>query len=115
MLGNYLLFDGEKFPNPITPSMSAKTIENVNTSEAGTDLVVVVRPAKRSWSFTFNLSSRRRDIIREICKKESVTMTYMGTSYSVRVRDFTERLVSGSEWIATTEGLYEVTVKVTEF
>lgn len=115
MLGKYLYFDGEQFPNPITPDMSIKTIENVSTSEAGSDLVVVVRPAKRSWNFKFNLSSRRRDILKAVCLKESVTMNYMNNSYQVRVRDFTERLISGSEWISTTEGLYEVSVKVTEF
>ena len=42
-------------------------------------------------------------------------MFYMGSTYTVRVRDFQERLVANSEWVANTDGLYEVTVKVTEF
>ena len=115
MLGYYLKFNNEAFPNPITPTMQSKTIENVNQSEAGTDLVCIVRASKKSWSFKFNLSSKKRDILRTICEQESTSMTYMGTTYTVRVRDPQERLVQNSEWAANTDGLYEVTVKVTEF
>ncbi len=115
MLGEYLLFNEEQFPNPITPSMSSKTIENVSTSEAGTDLVCVVRQAKHSWSFSFNLSNEKKEILRNLCKLESVTMSYMGLTYTVRVRDYQEKLVEGSEWVAIVNGLYEVSVNVTEF
>lgn len=115
MLGYYLYFNNEAFPNPITPTMSSKTLENVNTSEAGTDLVCIIRPSKKSWSFKFNLSSKTRDILKALCADESTSMTYMGTTYTVRVRDFQERLVPNSEWAVNTNGLFEVTVKVTEF
>lgn len=115
MLGYYLKFNNEAFPNPITSSKSSKTIENVNQSEAGTDLVCVVRPSKLSWNFKFNLSSAKRDILESLCSDESTQMFYMGSTYTVRVRDFQERLVANSEWVANTDGLYEVTVKVTEF
>jgi hypothetical protein len=115
MLGYYLKFNNVEFPNPNTPSMSSKTLENVSTSEAGTDLVCVIRPSKKSWSFSFNLSSYKRDILKALCQQESVTMTYMGTDYTVRVRDYTEKLVQDSEWVSTSEGLYQVSVKVTEF
>lgn len=115
MLGYYLKFNNEDFPNPITPTMSSKTLENVNTSEAGTDLVCIIRPSKKSWSFKFNLSSGKRDILRSLCEDESTEMTYMGSTYTVRVRDFQERLVQNSEWVRNTDGLYEVSVKVTEF
>ena len=115
MLGYYLKFNGESFPNPKTPSRSQKTIENVSQSEAGTDLVCVVRAAKNSWSFTFDLSSMKRDILKTICQQEQTTMTYMGNTYTVRVRDFQEKLVENSEWVARSEGLYTCSVKVTEF
>ena len=55
MLGKYLKFNGVDFPNPITPTKTSQTIENVSQSEAGTDLVVVVRASKKTWNFTFNL------------------------------------------------------------
>ena len=115
MLGYYLKFNGEAFPNPITPTMSSKTLENVTQSEAGTDLVCVIRSSKKSWSFKFNLSSYKRDILKALCQAETTTMLYMGTSYTVRIRDYQEKLVQNSEWCDTSEGLYEVSVKVTEF
>lgn len=115
MLGDYLKFNSFTFPNPITPTKSSKTLENVATSEAGTDLVCIIRPSKKSWSFKFNLSSAKRDILEALCQAESTQMYYMGTTYTVRVRDFQERLVQGSEWVSASEGLYECSVKVTEF
>lgn len=115
MLGNYLTFNSTSFPNPITPTMSSKTIENVVQSEAGTDLVCVIRPSKKSWNFVFRLSSLKRDFLKALCEDETTTMVYMGTTYTVRVRDFVEKLAQGSEWVTTSEGLYECSVKVTEF
>ena len=115
MLGNYLTFNNETFPNPVTPSKSSKTIENVAQSEAGTDLVVVVRPSKNSWNMLFRLSKAKKDILEALCKDEQTTMVYMGTTYTVRVRDYTEKLVEGSEWCSSVDGLYECSVKVTEF
>lgn len=115
MLGYYLKFNNVEFPNPLPPSMSVKAIEKVNTSEAGTDLVVVVRPAKRSWSFTFQLSYQKKELLRQICMYEQIPMTYMGNTYTVRVRDFTEKLVEGSEWLRDLNGLYECSVNVTEY
>lgn len=115
MLGNYLAFNGVEFPNPLPPTMQIKTIENVNTSEAGTDLVVVVRPAKRSWSFNFNLSYTKKELLRQYCTREKVNMTYMGNTYVVRLRDFSEKLVEGSEWLRSVDGLYECSVNATEF
>ena len=115
MLGKYLSFDGIEFPNPITPTMSSKTIENVATSEAGSDLVSIIRNSKKTWSFNFNLSSAKRDIIKALCTNELTTMVYMGSSYTVRIRDYQEQLIEGSEWVSTSEGLYQVSVKVTEY
>lgn len=115
MLGKYLKFNNETFPNPITPSMSSKTIENVSQSEAGTDLVCVVRASKKSWPFSFNLSKGKRDILEALCEYESTQMTYMGKTYTVRVRNFKDKLVEGSEWLPSVDGLYECSVDVTEF
>lgn len=115
MLGYYLEFNNEAFPNPITPTMSSKTLENVSTSEAGTDLVTIIRSSKKSWSFSFNLTSAKRDILKGLCQQESTTMTYMGVNYTVRVRNYQEKLVENSEWVDRSEGLYQCSVSVTEF
>jgi hypothetical protein len=95
--------------------MASKTLENVSTSEAGTDLVCVIRPSKHSWSFKFTLTSGKRDIIKDLCKAEYTSMYYMGTTYTVRLRDYQEKLIDRSEYDTRTDGLYEVSVKVTEF
>lgn len=115
MLNNYLKFNSETFPNPITPQKTSKTIENVFQSEAGTDLVCMVRPSKLSWSFKFNLSSAKKAILEALTHDESTQMFYMGNTYTVRVRDYQEKLVEGSEYVSTSEGLYECSVKITEF
>lgn len=115
MLGNYLQFNNEVFPNPIKPSMSSKVIENVSQSESGGDLVCIVRSSKKTWSFKFNLSPYRKEILKSLCAAESVTMLYQGNSYTVRLRDYSESLVEGSEWLSTTEGLFECSCKVTEY
>lgn len=115
MLGYYLLFNGTQFPNPITPSMQSKTLENVSRSESGTDLVVVVRPSKKSWTFSFNLTPYTKETLMGLCEDESTTMVYMGVTYKVRVRNYKEKLVEGSEWSSAVNGLYECSVDVTEF
>lgn len=115
MLGYYLKFNGEYFPNPSSVTMTSQTIENVSQSEAGTDLVTMVRASKKSWNMNFNLSSRTKETLKGLCLLENVTMIYMGSSYTVRIRDFNEQLVPNSEWADNTEGLFTVSVKVMEF
>lgn len=115
MLANYLKFNNEVFPNPLTPTMQSKTIENVSQSESGGDLVCVVRSSKKFWSFKFKLSPLKKEVLRGLCEAESVTMLYMGNTYTVRLRDYQEKLVEGSEWLSTTNGLFECSCKVTEF
>lgn len=115
MLGYYLKFNNASFPNPVSVTMNSKTLENVSQSESGTDLVCVVRPAKKSWLFSFNLTSRTKEILKGLCADEQTSMYYMGDTYTVRLRDFQEKLVQDSEWVDTSEGLYQVTVKATEF
>ena len=117
MLGNYLLFNGTQFPNPLPQSTGrSRTIENVSESEAGTDLVVMTRGSKKSWNMSFNLTASKKEFLEELCSDERTTMIYMGRTYTVRVRDFSESLVEGSEWLhAAPNGLYTCSVTVTEY
>ena len=115
MLGYYLKFNGADFPNPASVSMTSDMIENVSQSEAGTDLVTMVRPSKKTWNFTFNLSSAKKDVLKGLCLLEYVTMVYMGTTYTVRLRGYQDNLVENSEWAANTDGLFTVSVKAMEF
>lgn len=115
MLGDYLKFNNVTFPKPIAPTMASKTLENVSTSEAGTDLVCVIRASKKNWNFKFNLTSAKKDVIKALCAEESVSMYYMGNTYIVRLRDYSERFIDGSEYLDRTNGLFEVSVKAVEF
>lgn len=116
MLGYYLSFDGSQFPNPLPSSRRrSEVVETVNRSEAGTDLVVMTRSAKRTWNFDFALSNHYRRILENLSKEEQVTMTYMGYTYIVRVRDYSEQLIEGSEWSSESNGLYNCSVTVTEY
>jgi hypothetical protein len=115
MLGNYLTFNDISFPNPINTSKTSKTLENVNQSEAGTDLVCVIRASKLYWGMSFNLTSAKKEILEQLCQDESTVMTYMGKTYTVRVRNYKEKLVEGSEWLSSIDGLFECSVDVTEY
>lgn len=115
MLGNYLKFNSVDFPNPSSCSMTSSTIENVAQSEAGTDLVCVVRSSKKKWSMSFDLTSGKRDTLKALCQEESTQMYYMGTTYTVRVRDFKEQLAKDSEYVSRSEGLFKCSVSITEF
>lgn len=115
MLGNYLKFNTVQFPNPTNCTMTSSTIENVSQSEAGTDLVCVVRSSKKKWSMSFNLTSGKRDTLKSLAQAESTQMYYMGTSYNVRIRDFKEKLAKDSECVSRSEGLFECSVSITEF
>ena len=63
----------------------------------------------------FNLSPGKKAILESLCQDESTTMEYMNQTSTVRVRDYQESLVEGSEWLSSVDGLYECSVKVTEF
>jgi hypothetical protein len=115
MLQNYLKFNNVYFPNPVKSDSSQMTVEQVKQSEAGTDLVILVRASKLKWNFTFNLTPATRNLLKEICKRESVTMNYMNTDYTVRVRDYKETLQAGSEWSQDVDGLWVCTVTVTQY
>lgn len=115
MLGNYLKFNDEIFPNPVSSNKTSKTLENVSQSESGTDLVTVIRPSKLIWTFSFNLTPAKKNLLQEICEEESTSMFYQGKTYQVRVRDYSEQLVEGSEWLSAVDGLFSCSVKVTEF
>ena len=115
MLGEYLKFNNVEFPRPTSNSMSSKTIENVTQSEAGDDLVTMVRSSKKSWSFSFNLTSGKKDILEALCEDEYTMMYFCGRTYKVRVREFQQKLENGSEWLTRTDGLFTCSVKVTEY
>lgn len=115
MLGkNYLTIGNLPIPNPISTSISYKNIENINTSEAGTDLVNVTRLQKRTFKLTLNSSSFWLDKYITLCKVKQTVLTFREEEIDVRARLISADLVEDSANAVNTDGLYEVTIELTE-
>lgn len=50
--------DGVSIPNPQDLTVNYQTLETVQQSEAGTDLITVLRPQKRTITFTARCNSK---------------------------------------------------------
>lgn len=122
MLKDYpIKFNDETVPDPIKFDAEQSTIEQVNETEAGTDLIVVTRYGKMSYNCEFHCSSMwahkfamyaRADVIELSCY--DLLADGLATK-SVRLRDFRPSLVDNSRNVEGTNGLYRVTFKLEEF
>lgn len=115
MLGKYISFNGERFPNPVSYSASFGKISNVNQSESGKDLVKNKRLKKYTGNFTFNVSSYWKNKLSNVNLQPSVTLTVGSTSYNVRIEEYSEELVPYSELSDNTDGYWIVTFSAIEF
>lgn len=108
MLGKFLKINGETIPNPKEGgfSISPGFVENVNTSEAATDLVTVVRTSKPVFNMNFQLSSTWKAKLDAYSKLLSVTLTYNGQNYTGRLRAGSQSLVGNSAHTENTDGLW---------
>ena len=115
MLGNnFIKVNGEKLPNPRAMKWSNNPRETVQTSEAGTDIILPKRLDKRSATFTFQTTDRWRRKLEELCAEPTVILEYEGVSRQGRLRYNDATLLSGSEYVAGTNGLYTVKITFTE-
>ena len=116
MLGKrFLQINGTPIPNPVTnfsPSFTAD--ETITLSEAGTELGRVRRLDKRVFSGTWHLTSFWLKKFETWCMSNTVIVTYLGESYTCRMRDLNPRMIDHSEWVENTDGLWEVTPTLTE-
>ena len=110
MLGNgYLTFNNVVLPNPITEGENYDNLENINQSEAGDDLVNVVRLLKLSLPCKFNCSSYWKAQLLTLAALPSATLVYNSvTYYDVRFRITSCELVEDSELVKNTDGLWEI-------
>lgn len=87
MLGRkYIQIDGEALPTPATFSDESELLEEENLSEAGTDLVMIIRENKAVFSFTVQVSSRWRDKIKAYTRQATCSLTFDGQTYHGRLR-----------------------------
>lgn len=109
-------------PVPISWNETAEVVENVNTTEAGTDVVDILRTDKLTVNASFNVSSTWLATFKGWANSTSaltvkiydaVTDAYV-TRY-MRIRNFTNNLVENSDKTSGTIGLWNVTFDLIEF
>lgn len=112
---------GEVLPKPTQWDESWTVIENVNTSEAGTDLVNIVRQDKLSVSAQFQCTSR---LYHKLYTMSQQPYQYLQTydpltdatgNRKMRMRDFTASFQQYSDNVPNTTGLWVVGFSLTEF
>lgn len=124
MLKDYpILINGQAVPWPAAGTWTEEpgTVENVNTTEAGTDQVIVVRRNKFQASASWNLTSFWARRFRAFSLLDSVTVSVwdaLSGAYAVhtcRVTGFSAKLAEYSEQTAGTDGLWAVSLSLVEF
>lgn len=116
MLGKkYIKLNGIAIPNPVSNSIQYENVENVNTSEAGSDLINVSMLGKRRWNLTCNCSSYWKNIYEQLGLMLQTTMEIDDEEIDVRVRINSIDLVENSEHSQNTDGLWEVSLTISEF
>lgn len=105
-------FENVKFENVKSFSKSPETIENVNRSEDGHDLVEFVRAGKNNFSFSFTLTEYKAEVLKALCEYPSGTLKINSTSYEGRLRGFKADLIYLSQW--ATSNLYNCSCEFIE-
>lgn len=109
-------------PVPITWEETANVVENSNTTEAGTDIVDIMRVDKLTVTASFDVSSAWLTTFKGWANStskltvkiyDSVTDGYV-TRY-MRIRNFVSSLVQNSDKNSGTKGLWNVTFDLIEF
>ena len=109
-------------PVPISWNETAEIVENVNTTEAGTDVIDVLRVDKLSVNASFNVTSNWLMAFKGWANSTSAltvkiydpaTNAY-ATRY-MRIRNFAYSLVENSDRTAGTYGLWNLTFDLIEF
>ena len=116
--------DNVAIPNPQDLTVNYQTLETVQQSEAGTDLITVLRTQKRTISFTARCNSQMfYDYISENGQfyfgAGLKQVQFPNDWYSVlaRVRIKSAKMVQGSEDVdsfSTVKGLWEVGIEIIE-
>lgn len=94
-------FEEVEFQNVKAYSMNPETIENVNRSEDGTDLVEFVRAGKNNFSFSFTLTEKKAEVLKALCEYPSGYLEINNESYEGRLRNFKADLIYLSQWGTT--------------
>lgn len=114
------LFNQTEILWPLTWQEKFTEVENVQQSEAGTDIVAVTRSDKLSVSASFKVSPEWLAVFRAFKEEDSFTLSrFDGTTNgydtrTVRMRGFSQNRIRWSEE-ASDGGLWEVSFNLEEF
>lgn len=112
---NFFVVNGTVVLPPTSMTISTESIEDLNVSEAGTDLSVVTRLGKRVFDCSWEgVTGALADQLEGYANQASVTLTYDGTAYTCRARDFSRAMAKKSYLSATQKGYWTVTLKFTQ-
>lgn len=110
-----------KVPWPTKWQEKRTVVENIAQTEAGTDVVTVVRKRKLTISCAFKCSSNCAGLFTYLSLQNTVTVKAYDpvmndyVENQMRVRNFTSNLVENSEKTPDTHGLYEISFDLIEF
>ncbi len=116
MLGfDYLVFNSTTLPRAKSNKMKPAHIETIGTSEAGSDLGIVTRLNKPTYSYSFRVTSFWYEKLFAICSLAQGTLYINGDAgHVVRPRLQSKDLVKDSELTGGTDGLYDVSINFYE-
>jgi hypothetical protein len=113
-------FDNTPIDFPLTWQETVKTVEAVNQTEAGTDVIILTRADKLSVSATARVTSDKLAFYDEYSKKKSFTLyrydagTGLYNPRTVRMRNYTRSLKRGSETLEITHGVWDISYTLEE-
>lgn len=118
---NPMYFNTTEIPFPSSFTESYDTIESVNQSEAGTDLVNVTRYGKLTATMTIKCLPDVLADITAFATEDSFTfrrwnpITGAYENRTVRMRNLQVALVSGSQDLSEVDGVWSISFSLEEF
>lgn len=122
MLKNFpLKFNGTAIPFPNSYTIANSVIENVNESEAGTDVIQIKRMQKMTITLSFRLMDSYLAFFEgyaysnqtiTVSVYDAITKAY--TTKTMRMRDFNYKLVEKSELVNDINGMYDISFSLIE-
>lgn len=121
-----IVFDETQILSPSQWEETSDVIEEINTTEAGTDNIEVTRYDKLTVSARFKVAESQTGgewakTFKTFSKKPSISvkrydiMTQAYDTRTMRMRDFSAVLVSKSDLLSGVNGVWEISFKLIEF
>ena len=113
-------FDNIELDFPLTWQETVKTVEDVQQTEAGSDIVIVTRYDKLTVNVTARVTSTKLAIFDSYSKKKSFNLYRYDVvrglydTRVVRMRNYTRSLKPHSQDLAVTMGVWDVSFTLEE-